>query len=181
MENFDYKNVSGLWGNAWYTGYRNYSGQGCVRMGTNKNASLRGYTLVSKPGTYIATLRYQSNDKPATLKVTCGNVSKQIVLPKTDNGKFKWSECSFDIDMNDIDGTMQIDYVSGGSAVLDCVTLNYKAELSAIAGVTTDDNLVEHVEYYDLRGIRLSAPQNGVNIRKSYLRNGKITTEKFYK
>lgn len=181
MENFDYRNVSGLWGNAWYSGYRNYSGQGCVRLGTSKTASLRGYTPVNKPGTYTATLRYQSNDKPATLNVTCGNASKQIVLPKTDNGKFKWSEYTFDIDMNDANGNMQIDYVSGGSAVLDCVTLNFKAELTAISGITTDDNMVDHVEYYNLSGMRLSAPQNGVNIKKTYLRNGKTVTEKYYK
>ena len=29
--------------------------------------------------------------------------------------------------------------------------------------------------------MRLSAPQNGVNIKKTYLRNGKTVTEKYYK
>ncbi len=181
FENFDYKNVSGLWGNAWYTGYRNYSGQGCMRMGTNKGASLRGYTPVHKAGCYQATVRYQSNDGEATLKVTCGNASKTITLPKTDLGKYGWTEYSFEIDMADVTGNMQVDYVSGSSAVLDCVKLNYKSELTAIAGVSADDDIVDRVEYYNLSGMRLPTPQQGVNIKKVYLRNGKTTTEKYYK
>ena len=181
LENFDYKNVNGLWGNAWYTGYRNYSGQGCVRLGTSNGASLRGYTPVAKAGNYKVNLTYQSDDNPATLKVTCGSVSKQIVLPKTSNGKYKWSDYDFDIDMPNTEGNMQIDYVSGGSAILDCVKLNYNGELTAIAGVSTDETLVDHVEYYDMRGIRYSSPVRGINLKKVYLRDGSSYTEKYYK
>ena len=181
FENFDYKNVNGCYGNAWYQNYRNYYGQGCLNMGTNKNASIRGYIPVSKAGNYKATIRYQANTAATVLEVICGNATKQITLPQTNVGNKDWADYEFDIDIADVKGNMTVNYVSGGSAVLDCVRLNYQGALTGIQGITTSDDVIDHVEYYDLQGMRLSAAKQGINIKKVYLRNGKTYTEKLYK
>ena len=50
FENFDYKNVGGCYGNAWNNGFRGYNGQGCLNLGTQKGASVRGYILAYQAG-----------------------------------------------------------------------------------------------------------------------------------
>ena len=133
-------------------------------MGTNKKASIRGYIPVSKAGNYKATIRYQANTAATVFEVICGNATKQITLPKTNVGNKDWAEYEFDIDIADVKGNMTVNYVSGGSAVLDCVRLNYQGALTGIQGITTHDDVIDHVEYYDLQGMRLSAAKQGVNI-----------------
>lgn len=146
-----------------------------------KKASIRGYIPVSKAGNYKATIRYQANTAATVFEVICGNATKQITLPKTNVGNKDWAEYEFDIDIADVKGNMTVNYVSGGSAVLDCVRLNYQGALTGIQGITTHDDVIDHVEYYDLQGMRLSAAKQGVNIKKVYLRSGKTYTEKLYK
>lgn len=181
FENFDYKNVGGCYGNAWNNGFRGYYGQGCLNLGTKRGASVRGYIPVTKPGNYKVAIRYQASAGDAVIKVICGNQTKQVTLPKNATSSKEWSEVEFDMDIADVKGNMTVNYVSGKRAVLDCVRLNYKGALTGIAGVTTDADLIDHVEYYDLQGMRLSAAKQGVSIKKVYLRSGKTYTEKIYK
>lgn len=181
FENFDYKNVGGCYGNAWNNGFRGYYGQGCLNLGTQKGASVRGYIPVTKPGNYKVAIRYQASAGDAVVKVICGNQTKQVTLPKNASSSKEWSEVEFDMDIADVKGNMTVNYVSGKRAVLDCVRLNYKGALTGIAGVTTDADMIDHVEYYDLQGMRLSAAKQGVSIKKVYLRSGKTYTEKIYK
>lgn len=181
FENFDYKNVAGCYGNAWYNGFRGYYGQGCLNLGTQKGASVRGYIPVTKPGNYKVAIRYQASMGDAVINVICGNQTKQVTLPKNASSNKEWSEVEFDMDIADVKGNMTVNYVSGKRAVLDCVRLNYKGALTGIAGVTTDADLIDHVEYYDLQGMRLAAAKQGISIKKVYLRSGKTYTEKIYK
>lgn len=181
FENFDYKNVGGCYGNAWNNGFRGYNGQGCLNLGTQRGASVRGYIPVTKPGNYKVAIRYQASVGDAVIKVICGNQTKQVTLPKNASSSKEWSEVEFDMDIADVKGNMTVNYVSGKRAVLDCVRLNYKGALTGIAGVTTDADQVDHVEYYDLQGMRLSAAKQGISIKKVYLRSGKTYTEKIYK
>lgn len=181
FENFDYKNVGGCYGNAWNNGFRGYNGQGCLNLGTQRGASVRGYIPVTKPGNYKVAIRYQASAGDAVVKVICGNQTKQVTLPKNATSSKEWSEVEFDMDIADVKGNMTVNYVSGKRAVLDCVRLNYKGALTGIAGVTTDADMIDHVEYYDLQGMRLSAAKQGISIKKVYLRSGKTYTEKIYK
>ncbi len=50
----------------------------------------------------------------------------------------------------------------------------------ATTGITdiTAGGEVDHVEYYDLRGIRLSEPAEGINIRRTVYTSGKTVTDK---
>ena len=175
-------------GNAWWSGdkLRDYCGQGCLKMGTNKSASLRGYTPVPKVGSYKAVVRYMSDNADAILKVTTSGGVKTITLPKTTmptgyQVRQHWAEYSFDIDINDVNSNMQIDYVGGGAATLDCITLNYAGELTAINGVSAGESEIDHVVYYDLQGMRMPSAKQGVNMRRVFLKNGKSYTEKFVK
>ena len=186
FENFDYKNIESCMANAWWSGdkIRDYFGQGCLKMGTKKGASLRGFTPVPKVGNYKVVVRYMSDASPATLKVTTSGGVKTITLPKTTmpagyQVRQHWAEYIFNIDINDMNSNMQVDYVSGGGATLDCITLNYAGELTAIEGVYAGDAEIDHVEYYDLQGIRMPAAKNGMNIRRVFLKNGKSYTEKY--
>lgn len=126
-------------------------------------------------------IRYQASMGDAVVEVICGNQTKKITLPKNASSNKEWSEVEFDMDIADVKGNMTVNYVSGKRAVLDCVRLNYKGALTGIAGVTTDADMIDHVEYYDLQGMRLSAAKQGISIKKVYLRSGKTYTEKIYK
>lgn len=54
-------------------------------------------------------------------------------------------------------------------------------DIVSIDGVTTDDHAtVVSTQYFSLNGTRLAYPQSGINIRKQYLSNGKIVTDKIF-
>ncbi len=173
VENFDYKNIKSCMGNAWWAGYRDYRAQGCVDIGTKSNTSVRGNIPVMKSGNYNFLLRYKALDGNAVFNVIVDGKSQIITLPQTS----EWSEVTFNSDINNIDTTIKLDYVSGADAILDCVRLNY-AGATSMDNTSYENNDVVKVEYYNLSGVRLLTPYSGVNIRKSSLRNGKLIIDK---
>lgn len=56
----------------------------------------------------------------------------------------------------------------------------YTAPTSAIDEITVSDE-VERIEYYNLQGIRLAEPVQGINIRRTVYRNGDVVTDKVLK
>lgn len=52
---------------------------------------------------------------------------------------------------------------------------------SAIEDIVVPGSQVESIEYYDLRGIRLSEPTQGINIRKTIYSDGSVVTDKVIK
>lgn len=56
----------------------------------------------------------------------------------------------------------------------------YTAPTSAIDEITVSGE-VERIEYYNLQGIRLAEPVQGINIRRTVYRNGDVVTDKVLK
>lgn len=56
----------------------------------------------------------------------------------------------------------------------------YTAPTSAIEEITVPGE-VERIEYYNLQGIRLAEPVQGINIRRTVYRNGDVVTDKVLK
>lgn len=56
----------------------------------------------------------------------------------------------------------------------------YTAPTSAIEEITVSGE-VERIEYYNLQGIRLAEPVQGINIRRTVYRNGDVVTDKVLK
>lgn len=56
----------------------------------------------------------------------------------------------------------------------------YTAPTSAIDEITVSGE-VERIEYYNLQGIRLAEPVQGINIRRTVYRNGNVVTDKVLK
>lgn len=56
----------------------------------------------------------------------------------------------------------------------------YTAPTSAIEEITVSGE-VERIEYYNLQGIRLAEPVQGINIRRTVYRNGNVVTDKVLK
>ena len=56
----------------------------------------------------------------------------------------------------------------------------YTAPTSAIDEITVSGE-VERIEYYNLQGIRLAEPVQGINIRRTIYRNGDVVTDKVLK
>lgn len=56
----------------------------------------------------------------------------------------------------------------------------YTAPTSAIDEITVPSE-VERIEYYNLQGIRLAEPVQGINIRRTVYRNGDVVTDKVLK
>lgn len=71
----------------------------------------------------------------------------------------------------------------GNAEALDPVDEYYPASKSAESGIedVTVGSEIESVEYYDLRGIRLAEPIEGLNIRRIRYSDGKIVTDKVIK
>lgn len=71
----------------------------------------------------------------------------------------------------------------GNAEALDPVDEYYPASKSAESGIedVTAGSEIESIEYYDLRGIRLAEPTEGLNIRRIRYSDGKIVTDKVIK
>lgn len=71
----------------------------------------------------------------------------------------------------------------GNADALDPVDEYYPASKSTESGIedVTVGSEIESIEYYDLRGIRLAEPVNGLNIRRIRYINGSIITDKVIK
>ena len=71
----------------------------------------------------------------------------------------------------------------GNADALDSVDEYYPASKSAESGIedVTVGSEIESIEYYDLRGIRLAEPTEGLNIRRIRYSDGKIVTDKVIK
>lgn len=71
----------------------------------------------------------------------------------------------------------------GNADALDPVDEYYPASKSTESGIedVTVGSEIESIEYYDLRGIRLAEPVNGLNIRRIRYSNGSIITDKVIK
>lgn len=71
----------------------------------------------------------------------------------------------------------------GNADALDPVDEYYPASKSAESGIedVTAGSEIESIEYYDLRGIRLAEPIEGLNIRRIRYSDGKIVTDKVIK
>lgn len=71
----------------------------------------------------------------------------------------------------------------GNADALDPVDEYYPASKSAESGIedVTAGSEIESIEYYDLRGIRLAEPTEGLNIRRIRYSDGKIVTDKVIK
>ena len=71
----------------------------------------------------------------------------------------------------------------GNADALEPVEEYYPASKSVESGVenVTVGSDIESIEYYDLRGIRLAEPTEGLNIRRIRYSDGKIVTDKVIK
>lgn len=71
----------------------------------------------------------------------------------------------------------------GNADALEPVEEYYPASKSVESGIenVTVGSEIESIEYYDLRGIRLAEPVNGLNIRRIRYSDGKIITDKVIK
>lgn len=71
----------------------------------------------------------------------------------------------------------------GNAEALDPVDEYYPASKSAESGIedVTAGSEIESIEYYDLRGIRLAEPTEGLNLRRIRYSDGKIVTDKVIK
>ncbi len=71
---------------------------------------------------------------------------------------------------------------AGNADAIDAVD-EYYPECSRFAGVTTigGESSVVAVEYYDLRGVRLPAPGEGISIRRIVMSDGSVQTDKVIK
>lgn len=71
----------------------------------------------------------------------------------------------------------------GNADALDPVDEYYPASKSAESGIedVTAGSEIESIEYYDLRGIRLAEPTEGLNLRRIRYSDGKIVTDKVIK
>lgn len=71
----------------------------------------------------------------------------------------------------------------GNADALEPVEEYYPASKSAESGIedVTAGSEIESIEYYDLRGIRLAEPTEGLNLRRIRYSDGKIVTDKVIK
>ena len=75
------------------------------------------------------------------------------------------------------------DIMKGGNAdAIDGVDEYYPecVKVSSVGSITTSGD-VASIEYYDLNGLRLSAPAEGINIRRTVYTDGTIMTDKVIK
>ena len=54
-------------------------------------------------------------------------------------------------------------------------------KVSAVKGIEADKGEVVAVEYYDLNGVRLAEPAQGISIRRIVFANGAAETDKVFK
>lgn len=71
---------------------------------------------------------------------------------------------------------------SGNENATDPIDEYYpESNTSGIAGIVTPGGEIDHIEYYDLRGIRLSEPAQGITVRRTVYTDGSVTTDKVIK
>ena len=56
-----------------------------------------------------------------------------------------------------------------------------EAGQSGIGDITAPAGEVDHIEYYNLNGIRLAEPAQGINIRRTVYTDGTVVTDKVLK
>lgn len=69
----------------------------------------------------------------------------------------------------------------GNSDAISAVDEYYPSAQSGIGNITTGGGDVERIEYYDLNGIRLSEPAEGITIRRTVYTSGRVVADKIIK
>lgn len=177
-EDMDYKNVGACvidqYNDGWgaYRSVRGHSAMGFVRMGTNTAAALRHETKLNFSGKYNVIIKYQS---PVATKMKVSfDGTKILELEKTGTD---WKTVSFEADCKQGKNIFTLTNSTGKDYYVDNVTFS-PIELDIFTDIeeVATERISTSKEYYTLTGVRINAPQHGINI----VRMGDGTTKKVF-
>lgn len=77
--------------------------------------------------------------------------------------------------------TGQLTFTPQGAQAAWIITLKGTYNTTSIDQITSAATEIEKIEYYSLNGMKLNAPQKGINIRKTFYHNGVAKTDKIIK
>ena len=148
-----------------------------VGSGTNYiKYSATQYAINIPAGIKISKIEFEGNDNYTDQDAYMGEVNgttydaTQYVFPK--DKSIKSYSFTFDSPVENI-----LTFTPKVKQVILKITL-YTSSTTAIDQVTSTATEIEKIEYYSLNGMKLNAPQKGINIRKAYYRNGAVKTDK---
>lgn len=162
-EDMDYKSVECITDqyNSAYRSMRGHSGMGFIRMGTNTAGGLRNPTQINFDGTYNVTIKYKASQVGA-FRASFGSSGYKTL--RFENTGDSWGTVSFEATTKVGSNLFLLSNAQGRDFYVDNVT--FSPISLTITGI--DDAVTERVntakEYYSLSGVRLAAPQRGINI-----------------
>lgn len=173
-EDMDYKsvkaNVTDQYSWEEYRSVRGHSGMGFQRMGTSTSGSLRNETQINFTGTYLVTIKY-SNTNPAFAIRSSFAKSGAKTLKLEQCKVNEWKTISYEAPvLTEGKNVFLLNNTGGKDFYVDQVTFSpIELDVVGIDEVATERVSFEK-EYYSLSGVKLSAPQPGINIIR--MKNG---------
>ena len=149
-----------------------------VGSGTNyiKYSAKTQYTINIPAGIKISKIEFEGKDNYTDADAYMGEVNgtsyetTQYTFPKDQS--IKSYSIAFD---SPVENTLT--FTPMVKQVILKITL-YTSDTTGIDQVESSTSDIVKTEYYSLNGIKFNAPQKGINIRKTYYRDGTVRTDK---
>ena len=161
-----------------FTITKNNSKKYDVGSGTNyiKYSAKTQYTINIPAGIKISKIEFEGKDNYTDADAYMGEVNgtsyetTQYTFPKDQS--IKSYSIAFD---SPVENTLT--FTPMVKQVILKITL-YTSDTTGIDQVESSTSDIVKTEYYSLNGIKFNAPQKGINIRKTYYRDGTVRTDK---